>query len=1178
MLVLKNENGDRSYLMSTKEPEGEFIEGREGVKEKPSGPTEEVLESPHRKKSTEIQAEKQIEVQAVEKKSVSDVETLSFPIKKTGDEQKALSGIEKASRPVSKTDIIQTARKLWSGVEIRGKATHRMKENTAAWYNGFLALIRLKSPRDWDMLTHELGHHFDREMQRWSKQKGLPTGIPSELVVLGRALYGDKKPKGGYRSEGFAEFIRYYLASNPDIETKAPNLYNWFTTQYLVENPKEAERIHDLGLLITQRIAQTGEENIEAFMAKNKQDWSPQRIAAVMASLEAQHIDKILPIFRVMQKAGVEGLDPDENPFMMGTAYARSGGGRAADSALENVINLDGDIVGPGLVTALDPVAKKGPKEVKNWKKYAISARVIEKIKQGFETGVSLEDAQEVFEKYDSKEFRKVTDAVTEWSHNVLHLLVDAGKITEQEFKDIVRLNPVYLPFMRQFIEGEKRKGLKPGKGGKGVYRFKGDDREIEDVLDMLVVQAESIWRVAMQTDVVRALYRVAHMSNKDGSPMYPGLGKIMKNVPAPIEATTFTAEQIKKEMAAKAVELGADPDEVGAAMLDVWEEKMTVFSRGTQYKGSDNIVSLVIDGKQQFVEINDIGVLEAIGEVVRERFLPGTVGEISRRIVGLQRLGATGLNPAFSLIRNLLRDALTGFITADYHYPIPAISAIWGAIKAIRGVESSKLFNALGLNYATRIQQDKYLMKRPGRRVTARTPLGKFWTAGVISGIRDILSYSEIGPRLLEFEGATRYAKKQKGRDGNPWSQKSINILASCASKDITVNFTRSGSVGAKINEVVLFYNAGIQGVNKLGRSMGAFEAMPWQKYQTRGANLRKTVGRGSLLTLAALALYTANKGEEWWEELPPYEKWNYLHVGLDGKLIARIPLPFEAGALFGSLPVALVDGKQSFDEALEQALKNAIPFSVEGESIQEVGHSLMRNIAAIGPLADVVANRDWKGDYIVFPGTRDLPTELEHMLNGYLGGLYRRLAAALKPSTYIKAGEGGDLSTIPIAGTLFLRPTTSRLTDDFFKKIESLGYKKDSGDANLEEIGWLSAGSSLRRKLGDLWDARRKTESRTEKTRIMDDIYSKIRKFNARKDLKQVGSYRVIIAATDKTATEIEKATARRLLVEYDNLSKLLHIAAKKQGWNTKSRTSTFKLTPFGERLQRLRNLEIK
>ncbi len=564
---------------------------------------------------------------------------------------------------IQSADVIKLIKNHWPALSIRGKATHRKK--TRGWYQMAYGQMRLQDVRDVDAALHELGHHFDRQMGMWSKSTGLPSGIPSELIQLGKDLYGDKRPANGYRAEGFAEFIRGYLTGD-DMRTHAPKLYDWFTTEYLPARPKEAKGLRELEHAITALRNRSPEQVVRAFRQPLKQKWDRQRIAASMAATEAKHRDKNLPILRAMQSAGIQDLRPADDPYMLATAYSRSAGGRALYSVIGQSIDLIGDHTGESLRDALRPVSEIGKEAVENWKDYAIARRALDLHERDINPGISKEDAQAVVDKYGSAEFDAVTDAVTDWSRRQLHLLVESGAMTEKEFEDIVESNPVYVPFSRQFEDGELRGGRKSGDGKKGAYRIKGSGREINDPLDALIMQSEKITEVAMQADVARAIVKIHDTHKGRGS-----LGKMISEVPAPQEATVFTADKIKKQMAEKAVELGADPNVVAAAMLETWNNRMTVFTPASEYKGKDNIISIVVDGNRRFFEV-DHDLMDVLTGINADSILPGIIGELSRQAVGLQRLGATGLNAAFGLLRNPLRDTLTAAVTAEYHFQHP--------------------------------------------------------------------------------------------------------------------------------------------------------------------------------------------------------------------------------------------------------------------------------------------------------------------------------------------------------------------------------------------------------------------------------------------------------------------------------------------------------------------------
>ena len=654
-------------------------------------------------------------------------------------------------------------------------------------------------------------------------------------------------------------------------------------------------------------------------------------------------------------------------------------------------------------------------------------------------------------------------------------------------------------------------------------------------------------------------------------------LGQMFSEIPAPTEATTFSAEQIKKQMAEKAVELGADPAEVAESLLEAWEEQITIFSKATEYHGKDNVISVVVDGQRRFFEIHAdlMPILSSMSEKHTDWGKLQVVGQMSRAAVRLQRMGATGLNAAFGLLRNPIRDTGMAVITSDYHFHIFGISTLHGMILDWINSDWAKLYYGAGLSLAGRVGQNLQArsLKHMRKRATSVGWFRKMWARGVIDGITEILSHSEIGPRLMEFRGAYKHGMKKWGNEADAL------VLAGAASKDVTTNFTRAGSAGRAINEVVLFFNAGIQGPDKLLRALGAREPMPWAKYQSRGKNAMRTLARGALwMTTPALLLYFRNRDEKWWQELEPYDKWNYLHFkwNKDSTPI-RIPLPFEAGSVFAALPVAVLENARkpgTFKEALGQAADNASPLDYNGL------HGLARNIAMISPIADVLANEDWTHRPIV-PDTIESnrepedqfgpytsepakiigrlrgysPSRIDHLINGYTGGLYRRLAGAIKVATDPSSISVGDPSGIPVLGTLFVRPGTSRVTGDFYKRLKALTQRKGSGRASLAEIGELAAGAKLSRSLTDTWIARKDAledtstsakEIKTKMAGMLDEIQDNIREHQALTPAEHKAAGIAYVAHAGTAPTPLKKSDtprkAKKRQKDVDTAKKLL------------------------------------
>lgn len=138
-------------------------------------------------------------------------------------------------------------------------------------------------------------------------------------------------------------------------------------------------------------------------------------------------------------------------------------------------------------------------------------------------------------------------------------------------------------------------------------------------------------------------------------------------------------------------------------------------------------------------------------------------------------------------------------------------------------------------------------------------------------------------------------------------------------------MNFMRAGNVGRSLNRFVPFYNASLQGVDKLCRTM--YHDEKWDK---------KALARGLMyLTTLSLASCLYNYGDddrrEKYMNLRPWRKnmfWNFVI----GDEVFSIPKPFEAGMLFGSLPERFMDylwqhDKRAFDGVAQSLYGSLTP-----------------------------------------------------------------------------------------------------------------------------------------------------------------------------------------------------------------------------------------------------------
>ena len=143
-------------------------------------------------------------------------------------------------------------------------------------------------------------------------------------------------------------------------------------------------------------------------------------------------------------------------------------------------------------------------------------------------------------------------------------------------------------------------------------------------------------------------------------------------------------------------------------------------------------------------------------------------------------------------------------------------------------------------------------------------------------------------------MESATRMGEFMKARG------KGLSIEeAARAAREVTLDFSRSGRVGEQINQVVPFFNACVQGGDKMRRLLR-------EDFRGTATKLFKYI------VLPSIFLWAMNYDEDWYKDLDPDIKNNYWCLGKN----IRIPKPQEAGVLFGSGFEALLDqanGKDS-------------------------------------------------------------------------------------------------------------------------------------------------------------------------------------------------------------------------------------------------------------------------
>lgn len=936
-------------------------------------------------------------------------------------------------------------------------------------------VVRTAGADDITTTAHELGHALHKRVLGLADPRRLwSPEARRELVALGRELYGDRQPEGGYAQEGFAEFLSKWMAQPEEASARAPKTSEWFQNVFLAEHPDEARKLTGARALFERWRGQGAEARILGQIDPDEEQ--PRGVLGRIKRAAATGVtDRFEGIrYAETEMLGGRTIEPAKSPYLLARATAETAGAKARHFVMRGVYTFAGRKVAPGLAEALAPVAG----EIRPFLAYAYGRRALELHERGIDPGVSKDDAAAVVAKYDGRpEFRQAVAGVKTWANALVDYLADAGGLSAQVAQRIKDSSLAYIPLKRVFSDVEGRGGA----GGRGfadlaqpVKRLKGSGRAIQDPLEALIEQAERIISTADRARVARALVDLAEAT--------PGGGRWAERVDLGSQAHHAQLDAVARQLEQAGADLsGADRD----AML-------TFFTNAESYFGKENIVSVYRDGKRVFYELDPelYRAMKGLDGLTLPWFIAATAGRARRAIT----LGATGIRAGFQLITNPLRDTWEAVIATQAQpltQPFRALRALVDEFKGAPHVERWKaaggqLAQPLGIDRSfLQALRQEMLANTRGRRAAVRAK-------HPIETLREVLSFTEAMNRIAEFKAV----EQQWGAE-----TENAQVAGAVAAADLTVDFRRAGVYSRVINQVVPFFNPAVQGIS---RNIRLLRTKP-----VRTA-LRAVAG----LTAPALALWWLHKDEDWWQELPLWERVSYLHFK-PGDEVVRVPLPFEFGYEFAALPVAVAE-----------SIRRERPDELAGIG-EEIARGMTPGIVPgiVQPAAEAVFNYDLFRQRPVeglslqrllpeeraYPSTPSLyrylgrklgvsPVKLEHVVNGYTGGF----AADVVRFRPTDVQEGADL---PVLGRLFSRrnrPGRSvdelyealRVSDEAYATIRRLRRDGRADDARETERAYAAALQQRERlrtaadQVRGLLDAKKTQEATTVARRAMENV----------------------------------------------------------------------------------------
>ncbi|ULQ47391.1 hypothetical protein JN531_003700 [Flagellatimonas centrodinii] len=519
---------------------------------------------------------------------------------------------------------------------------------------------------------------------------------------------------------------------------------------------------------------------------------------------------------------------------------------------------------------------------------------------------------------------------------------------------------------------------------------------------------------------------------DEEGDPMRPFLRRGLSHQAAGIKALKGGRQALTDPLANM---LGNVSRLVDAALKNNAAAKaVTNLPKHFEELGQDadksRAVRVMLGGEPRYFKALDPALMRAMAGFAPDRWPDGLAP--FRTAKRLLTSGVTA-DPAF-IIRNFTRDVLYSWAVSKDRFT-PLVDSIKGVRSSLRRDEDTQAVMFAGASFlgGSQFGGDFDSAADSLRRAMARKGFPKSAGETLAIGPRFWQMYRELGEAV---ENANRSAifKAVNARGGSA-------AEAIFESKDL-MDYSLSGSWTAVrlLADVVPFFNARLQGLYKLGRSL----------------DQRQLYYAGTAIMAASLALLLANHDDERWEALTDEDKDLFWHVFV-GDTHYRIPKPFEIGVMFGTVPERLAMQMLGQDAKLgERAIWTLVEtFALDPTpQLVQPAMEVMFNFdtfrdAPIEGMADEGKLPQARFDSRTSPtmvavgqAFETSPKKLEHLWNAYLGTLGGYALSAVDALVaWGSPGERPDMTLreVPVLGS-FARssqPVATRYSREMYEML---------------------------------------------------------------------------------------------------------------------------------------------
>ena len=485
-------------------------------------------------------------------------------------------------------------------------------------------------------------------------------------------------------------------------------------------------------------------------------------------------------------------------------------------------------------------------------------------------------------------------------------------------------------------------------------------------------------------------------------------------------------------------------------AMFELEGLGLAQFLGGTP-SGPD-IVSFKDKGVDKYVRVNtDAAGIPATLLVKGMEGIPVNNSAIVKAMGGMSTLlrRSITLNPLYSA-RQVFRDSVAAPLLSGANF-----SPVFGALRQIGESATREKLESRGIiggQIFTGTNEDL-------SRILGELQTGKMGMSQFIARAEAI---------SMEADALTRRAQY------NSYIAQGLSEMEATMMSLESMNFNRKGvSPSVRLASTLIpFFNAQLQSLDVLYRALTGKMPMN-ERLDIQGKLLR----RGALLAGTAVAYALLMGDDETYKNATPDEKYGNFFIPIPGmKESLRVPVPFEVGYIFKSLPEAIVNimrSEEGGEEALK-AFKNIAIQTIPGGSsalMPAAAKPLLENLTGYsfftGRQLETKAEQMEKPEFRFRDNTSEVakqigsftgtsPIKVDNLIRGYTGSMGVALAQAFNfamPTAGTPEQATKRLSDMPVVGPLFQPPDAGGIVGAVYDRMTEINEVKRTYDKLIKD-----------------------------------------------------------------------------------------------------------------------------